>query len=107
MSAGDVLLMTAVTVMHQYPPTRHFTEIRKLMPHDLKCFHFKLRFVIVFHIKGDFFFFNEKILFYVFLGPHPQHMEGPRAGVLSEARERTCILMDASRFVSTEPQQEH
>ena len=75
----------------------------------------------------------ELILFFVFLGPHPEHMEVPRLGVtselwppayttttampdpsrvcdlhhrprqcrilnpLSKARDRTCILMDASR----------
>ena len=79
--------------------------------------------------------------FFVFLGPHPLHMEVPRLGVelelqlppfaiaiatqnlslicnlhhsswqhriinpLSEAKDRTCILMDTSQVVTTEPQQ--
>ena len=50
MTAGDLLLMIAVTMIYQYTSTGCFTEIRKLMSHDL-------------NIKGDFFL-NEELHFY-------------------------------------------
>lgn len=36
MTAGDLLLMVAVTMIYQHSSTGCFTETKKLMPHHIK-----------------------------------------------------------------------
>lgn len=42
MTAGDLLLMVAMTMIDQHLSPEYFTETGKLISHDFKYFHLKL-----------------------------------------------------------------
>ena len=92
---------TSDMLWDRYQPNLHFTRSHSRDPNAAKC-----RILPSFPSEDSLV----RLSVFVFWGPHSRHMEVPRLGAesepqqhripdpLSEARDRTCVLMDTSQI---------